>query len=214
MAASRPGRYRRPTRNHDDRAAFRDRFPGTPCDDHGFIQSTLSLDGHTLVFLDTKGDRDHSGAYCGQRLAWLDNVLRTKRGPILLFMHHPPFMVGISSIDAIGLADREAFAECVRPHAHRIRHLFLGHVHRPIAGSWLGIPFSVVKGTNHQVALRLDDHGHEIPGSHEPPAYAVALVSDERVVVHTCDFGDRSPRFPLDAHEAGGRAYALDMQFA
>lgn len=104
--------------------------------------------------------------------------------------------------------------KCLKPHAKRIRHLFLGHVHRPIAGSWLGIPFTVLRGLNHQVALNLEDHGADIPGSHEAPAYAIALVGRNSIVIHSCDFADTSPRFPLDANERGGRAYALEMQWS
>ena len=83
----------------------------------------------------------------------------------------------------------------VAPHAGRIRHLFYGHVHRPVAGSWLGIPTTTLRGTNHQCWLDFEEQ-NQIPGSHEPPAYAVVLI-DERVVVHTHDYLDASPKFSL-----------------
>jgi hypothetical protein len=37
----------------------------------------------------------------------------------------------------------------------------------------------------------------KVPGSHEPPAYAVVLIDDDRVIVHFHDFLDRSATFNL-----------------
>ena len=110
-------------------------------------------------------------------------------------MHHPPFDVGLASMDAIGLKDAAAFEAVLAPHRHRVRHLFFGHVHRPISGSWCGVPFSTLRATNHQVAFDL--HAAEIPGSFEPPAYAVVLAHAQQTLVHNHDFLDASPRFPL-----------------
>jgi len=36
-----------------------------------------------------------------------------------------------------------------------------------------------------------------LPGSFEPPAYAVVLMDDEKVVVHNHDFMDESERFSM-----------------
>jgi len=36
-----------------------------------------------------------------------------------------------------------------------------------------------------------------LPGSFEPPAYAVVLIDDEKVVVHNHDFMDESERFSM-----------------
>ncbi|HJY77513.1 MAG TPA: phosphodiesterase [Burkholderiales bacterium] len=199
--------------NHDARGPFRARFPDAPSDGQGFVQGVRRTTAGTLVFLDTNADGRHHGRYCAARQQWLEATLAATPGELLLFMHHPPFDIGISSIDAIGLSDRQAFADIVEPHARRVRHLFLGHAHRPVCGSWLGIPYSIVRGTNHQVALDLSPHGEDIPGSHEPPAYAVALIEPDRTVVHLCEYLDASPRFSLDAHEALGRRYAFEAGF-
>jgi 3',5'-cyclic-AMP phosphodiesterase len=198
--------------NHDDRAAFRTCFPDIACDRSGFVQSARQLSGHTLLTLDTKAEQGHAGAYCSTRLAWLAAALDAAERPILLFMHHPPFRVGIPGMDEIALADRIAFADVVRPHAHRIRHLFLGHVHRPVAGNWLGTPFTVVRSINHQVALRLGVTDTEVYGCHEPPGYSVAILGDEGLVVHGCDFLDPTPDFSLDVDELKGRPHALGIR--
>ena len=77
-----------------------------------------------------------------------------------------------------------------------IRHLFFGHLHRPVAGSWRGIPISTLRATSHQVALDFVIEGR-IPGSHEPPAYGVCLLEEDQMIVHMHDFLDRTNTFLL-----------------
>ncbi|GGF55228.1 3',5'-cyclic adenosine monophosphate phosphodiesterase CpdA [Azorhizobium oxalatiphilum] len=197
--------------NHDDRARFQARFPDAPRDADGFVQGTLKTPMGTLVFLDTHDGTTHAGLYCETRRAWLARTLEGIEGDILLFAHHPPFPVGIGAMDAIALQEPDAFADVIRPHAQRIRHIFFGHLHRPISGSWLGIPFSVLRSQNHQVAMELRPTGRDVIGAWEQPAYAVALVTPEAVVVHMCEYLLGAGRFSLNADEGLGRAYALQM---
>jgi hypothetical protein len=51
-------------------------------------------------------------------------------------------------------------------------------------------------GTNHQVALDfvVED---EVPGSHEPPAYAVVFAYADSTLVHLRNFADRTATFNL-----------------
>jgi hypothetical protein len=60
----------------------------------------------------------------------------------------------------------------------------------------MGIPLSTVRGTNHQLALCLEDTPR-IAGCHEPPQFAVVLADDENTIVHLHDFDDASARFDL-----------------
>jgi 3',5'-cyclic AMP phosphodiesterase CpdA len=124
-------------------------------------------------------------------------------------MHHPPFPVGVHAMDEIALKQSAEFAEVIAPYRSRIRHLFFGHVHRPIFGSYGKIPFSTLRGTNHQVWFELDADAPHL-ASHEPPAYGVVLIDQENLVVHSHDFLDTSLRFPFEP-PAGmdGRDYAL-----
>lgn len=195
--------------NHDDRTAFRTVFPSGMNDGNGFVQGSRIIDGHRLQFLDTKEDGTHAGHYSAERLAWLERELGESVEPILLFMHHPAFLTGISSMDALRQQDSDALWAVLAPHAARIRHIFMGHIHRPIFGNWNGISFSILPSLMHQVPLRLDVHGRDVPGSHEPPAYAVVNISGDAVVAHLDFFMDASLRFPLDGHEVHGRDYAL-----
>lgn len=195
--------------NHDDRPALLAQFPYLRCDPSGFVQSVRDVRGTRLLFLDTQQPGTHAGWYCEQRMAWLANQLEAGRGrPHLLFMHHPPFDVGLPTMDRIGLQQKAAFGELVKPHLPDIRHLFFGHVHRPISGNWLGLSFSTLRATNHQVWLDFAATA-DIPGSHEPPAYAVVLVDETRVLVHTHDYLDASPKFPLGEQTEHPQATAL-----
>ena len=86
-------------------------------------------------------------------------------------------------MDRIRLLDEELLLDTLRPHLPRVRHLFIGHLHRTVAGSWHGIPFTGVRGISHQIAL--DFITPDVaPVSFEAPGYGVVTVSPEAVVVH------------------------------
>ena len=74
--------------------------------------------------------------------------------------------------------------------------MFHGHLHRPLAGSWQGIPFSSTRVTAHQVAPDLSER-ETAPGSDKPAAYALVRVSDNAVIVHSHDYLDQTGHFDL-----------------
>ena len=187
--------------NHDDTSAFADRFPGTPRDNSGFVQYSFATPHGRALCLDTTCTGTHAGAYCETRQNWLRAQLEGSDDPLLLFVHHPPFPVGIAGMDAIMMRDSGRFYDVIAPHAARIRHLFFGHVHRPIFGNWRGISYSCMRGLNHQVALKLNTDQAGVIGNLEAPAYGVVLVNEDCVTVHMHDFTDRSPQFSLSTSE-------------
>lgn len=177
--------------NHDFRAPLVDAMPAAPRDEHGFIQGVLRRDEGDFLFLDTLDEGVSGGKYCEKRCAWLAARLREGgERPVYLFMHHPPFAIGIPCLDRIALLDPEPISRVIEPHRARIRHLFYGHVHRPVCGSWKGIPVSTMRGLNHQVPFDLATVS-PVPKSHEPPAYAVAFIEPDQVTVHFHDYLDR-----------------------
>jgi len=200
--------------NHDNREVFAEVFSEFPLDPNGFAQHSLETDAGTFLFLDTTLGGTHEGCYCEYRRAWLSQQLDATDGPVFLFMHHPPFDIGIKSMDRIGIIQQQQFGEVVEPHRHKIRHLFYGHVHRPMNGSWMGIPFSTIRGTNHQVWLDMKSDGDEIPFTYEEPAYAVVLIGDKTVVVHTHDYCYDKGVYPsrLTGSEEEQKAYALGFE--
>jgi 3',5'-cyclic AMP phosphodiesterase CpdA len=180
--------------NHDRRSVFLDVFPETPIDENGFVQSVIDCTAGRFILLDTVEDGEKGGVFCARRGAWLERRLAETNGrPVYLFIHHPPFETGIPSLDRIRLLDPAILRRVVTRHSN-IRHIFFGHVHRPIAGHWAGISFSVLRGTNHQVALDFTADA-KIPRSHEPPAYAIALFGHDSLVVHFHDYLDRTAYF-------------------
>ncbi len=149
--------------NHDHREHMCAAFPVIPRDENGFVQHCLRCDEGDFLFLDTLDQGHHTGLYCEQRRRWLSNRLKEAEDrPVYLFMHHPPFDIGLPSLDVLGLRDKEAFAGILAGHKN-IRHLFFGHVHRPIAGSWNGIPFTTLS----PLIFRLPDM-FPIATSHQP----------------------------------------------
>ena len=182
--------------NHDDRGKFLEVFPESPRDADGFVQFTLDTAIGRFVCLDTNEPDVPWGILCERRLAWLRAELeRAGSLPVYLFMHHPPFAVGIKRMDEISLQQPEKFAAVVDGRTN-IRHLFFGHLHRPIGGSWHGIPMTTMRATCHQVALDFVMEG-VVPGSHEPPAYAVVMAEADLTVVHFHDYLDKSNTFVL-----------------
>ena len=183
--------------NHDSRAEFIRWFPNQELDENGFVQTCKDYEAGRFLFLDTNEPGRHEGWYCEERLAWLDRQLSaTNDRDVYLFMHHPPFNIGIPTLDRIALVQQDAFSAVIRPHIHKIKHLFFGHIHRPLCGHWLGISMSSLRGMNHQVGLDFETK-NSLPGNFEPPAYAVVLFEPDRLIIHTHDFLDESPKFDL-----------------
>ena len=183
--------------NHDSRAEFVRWFPDQDLDDHGFVQTGKDYKAGRFLFLDTTEPGCAEGWYCDLRLAWLEAQLADANGrDVYLFMHHPPFNIGIPTLDRIALVQQAAFAAVVRPHSDNIKHLFFGHIHRPLCGHWLGISMSSLRGMNHQVGLDFKTTA-SLPGNFEAPAYAIVLFEPDRLIVHTHDFLDDSPKFDL-----------------
>ena len=188
--------------NHDRREQALETFPDIPVDPNGFLQTSFDTSAGRFVLLDTVEQGKGWGSYCQKRVDWLRQTLAASRNqPVYLFMHHPPFHVGLNCVDRIGLgADGDRIGEILSDYDN-IRHLFFGHVHRPISGSWQGIPFSTLRGINHQVPFDFDAV-EVVPKSHEPPAYAVIFLEEGQTTIHLHDYLD-TYRVPYDKKSEG-----------
>ncbi len=181
--------------NHDRRDALKAVFPDVPADQNGFIQYVFETEIGTFIALDTLNQGRHEGLLCDARLAWLESRLDEIGGkPCYILMHHPPFRID----------GRDRFRDLIV--AHGVRHLFYGHLHRPMHGSWAGVPFSCVRGTNHQLARELGRRSKVPLGCHEPPAYAIVRIDGDLVVVHEQNFLDDSIWFELANPDARNAA--------
>ncbi|NTE65092.1 phosphodiesterase [Agrobacterium tumefaciens] len=167
--------------NHDRRSTFGEVFPKHLAAD-GYAHSRFDLDDHIGLLLDTWTSGTHAGALDGTRLDWLRSQLADGDRPILMFMHHAPVRVGLKRLDHIALQHEDELWEAIAPFKSRIRHMFFGHMHRNVAGSWRGIPFTVAAGLTHQVML--DFETELVRHVEVEPAYTVILVNERDVVVH------------------------------
>lgn len=175
--------------NHDERIAYFNAFPDASRDENGFAQQILDTSKGRFIFMDTFGEpRNSAGWYCPLRQGWFKEQLSSAPGDIYIAMHHPPFDIGIKYMDRIKLVEHKAFAELVAQ-ADRVHHIFFGHVHRALFGTWRGITYSALPALNHQVPLTPGSVAH--PYSDEPPMYAIVSVDDDQMRIHCDGFWDR-----------------------
>lgn len=188
--------------NHDQRGPALDHLSELAADQNGFLQQTIQTEAGLFVLLDTKTDGTHAGSYCAARQAWLAQVLQDHCDqPIWLFMHHPPFDTGMPAMDQIAMApdDAEAIARLVVEHAN-VQHLFFGHYHRPMSGTWKGIPFSSHRSMMMQCTLDFEETD-EVGGIFEEPQYAVVTIDQNMTRIHYHDFDSSAVRLSMGEPE-------------
>ncbi len=128
--------------NHDARAPLCAALPIPDNTMEDFVQYRLDLPEATLLCLDTLYPGHESGMFCNARQAWLSQTLSDTDRPTYLFMHHPPMPLGLPAQDADRLANGETFIDTLI--GHTVDHLFIGHVHRPVCGTYKGISYSTM----------------------------------------------------------------------
>ncbi|MDI7864503.1 phosphodiesterase [Rhizobiaceae bacterium n13] len=171
--------------NHDNREAYAEVFPESAAPD-GYIHGVFDGPDGRLIFLDTLDQGAVTGRLCATRLAWLsERLAEAKDRSAFLFMHHPPGRVHLPALDSIGLSEPQAFFEVVERHGN-VRHIFAGHLHRLITGRWQGVPFTILRSTNHQTAV--DFVSEKTSNSFEPALYSIVLAKGEDMVIHFHEF--------------------------
>lgn len=186
--------------NHDSRAPFLKVFPDTPTIAGGFVQFAVDLPEARILCLDTLNDvpGDHIGRLCEVRLDWLDREIAATPANrrLIVAAHHPFFDLGMPGLDDIKLRDAEALAEVLQ---RRRPDLYLfGHVHRPISGTFQGIPFHTQRAFNHQVALRFQ-RTEDLGFVDERPDIAIVHSIRQGFAVFTRSVGGETREFPSGA---------------
>ncbi|ATJ83792.1 metallophosphoesterase family protein [Halomonas beimenensis] len=110
--------------NHDDPDLMSDCRPFHP---------EVELGDRRLLIVDTQWPGREGGRIGEARLKGLAERLAEDDRPILVAMHHPPLAVGSAWLDALGLADAEAFWETLADHEH-VEAVFCGHIHQAFVG--------------------------------------------------------------------------------
>ncbi|MEJ7603604.1 MAG: phosphodiesterase [Kofleriaceae bacterium] len=171
--------------NHDDRAAFRNVFGGGE-----FIQFTFDVGPLRVIALDTNDPGEPGGRLCATRLDWLATQLATAGDrPVILALHHPPFVTGLPAMDACGLAeaDAEALVAIVARHP-RIERVICGHVHRPMTTRFAHTVAMTSPSVAHQFGLVLD--GRPLAMTLEPPGFTLHQWTGRGLVSHLAYTGD------------------------
>ena len=179
--------------NHDDRDLMRAALPDGYAWPSGALHSLRAICDVDVVLVDsTTPGRDY-GTLDADSLAWLEGVLAASPSrPALVFMHHPPFVTGISHMDVQNLRDAGDLAAILRRHP-RVRLIAAGHVHRATLTNFAGAMATICPAPNHAVALDLDAR---LPPSFtiEPPAFHLhAWIPNDglgTVVTHWVPIGD------------------------
>ena len=175
--------YRLMLGNHDNRQHFLQVFPEhVHCAD-GFAQTYHRGTDVDLLLLDSLDDAHPAiGRLCPARLAWVRRVLDAAAGrPMLAFVHHPPFDIGMPWFEAMLLQNGDEVMELLLSHGH-VTHLAFGHVHLDTSGVHRGVSFSATRGTAHKIAF--SQAPHEAFYSDAGPSYDVMLATAQGVVVH------------------------------
>lgn len=187
--------------NHDTRESLLRVFPQVRAAD-GFIHYVVEREGLRVILLDTFEPGRHGGAFCEARQAWLVSQLEAAPDtPTLIFMHHPPVVSGIDWMDPDPDEGWVLRFDAAVEGRRQVLAIHCGHLHRPLATTFRGIPLHVTPSVAPLVALDLRpidaDHadGRDLITT-EPPGYALhrwdganlathyERVSDWRVMAH------------------------------
>lgn len=175
--------------NHDSREGLLTAFPDTSTEG-GFIHYALEQDGLLVLMLDSFEPGRHGGGFCAKRRDWLRGQLDANADvPTLIFMHHPPVVSGIDWMDPAPDEDWILkFAEAIEGH-DQILAIHCGHLHRPIATTFRGVPLSVTPSVAPLVSLDLRDVDPEKADNRvlitaEPACYALHRWDGESLVTH------------------------------
>ncbi len=108
------------------------------CD--GALHAVLEVGGLRLMGLDTTVEGHDHGSVTAH-LGWLEKQLnRADALPSILFLHHHVFPSGIPTLDQTLCRGLDRLEALIRRAATRPLAMASGHVHRPVAGMFAGIP--------------------------------------------------------------------------
>ncbi|MFM7403941.1 MAG: metallophosphoesterase [Erythrobacter sp.] len=183
--------------NHDTRAGLLGAFPQVIPADGGFLHYVTEAPmGLRIICLDTLEDGRHGGAFCEKRAEWLAaRLAEAPDQPTLIFMHHPPIVVGIDWMDP---APEEAWMVRLREvltGQHQVQAIHCGHLHRQITTRFAGIPLGVTPSVAPLVSMDLNPIDAATPDdreliSTEPPTYALHRWDGTSLVSHYERVGD------------------------
>jgi 3',5'-cyclic AMP phosphodiesterase CpdA len=190
--------------NHDCLLNMRRVFP-----DHAYLglsgpaHFSVPLGELQLVAIDSTVAGQSYGAIDAQGLGWLEENLKAcSNRPVVLAMHHPPFLTQIGHMDEIGLLlGRVELAQMLRQFSN-IERIICGHLHRAIETRFAGTIASTAPSPAHQVVLDLDPTARS-QWNLEPGAFRIhAWNKSAGLVTHTMPVGRFEGPYPFHAEGA------------
>lgn len=156
--------------NHDSRELMRAAFPFSYAFASGPLNQRIEAGGLDLLLLDSSVPRMPHGELEEPTLRWLEATLASSSNrPALLFLHHPPFKVGIWHMDRQNLRNASELEPIIRRHP-RVQLVATGHIHRAALTMFAGVPTTICPAPNHAVDLDLAEL--RVPSFKvEPPAF-------------------------------------------
>jgi Icc protein len=184
--------------NHDERGALRTAFPQHHylCQPDEFIQYTAPAGPLQLVALDTLLPGEGGGLLCHTRLRWLEEQLTSyAHRPVVILMHHPPFVTGIEFMDRVGLQTAYPLEPIILRHGN-VERILCGHLHRTIIARFGGTVAVTCPSPAHQVALDLlPDRPAQFVM--EPPGYMLHRWRDQQFVTFGVAVGEFDGPYPF-----------------
>jgi Icc protein len=143
--------------NHDSREMMRAAFPKADyAFSSGALNQLIAVGELDLILLDSSVPGVPHGELDAPTLRWLDATLASaSKRAALLFLHHPPFLTGISHMDRQNLGNANELAAIIRRHP-RVQLVGCGHVHRAALTMFAGVACTICPAPNHAVDLDLD----------------------------------------------------------
>lgn len=122
--------------NHDLRAPMSSFLP---TDSRGHLNAVATVNGLTLVGLDSLIEHEAAGALADGTVAFARDAIAGAPGPVVLALHHPPVPVGHQLMDQHGLRNAEVLTELVVDN-DAVVAVLTGHVHTALATTFVGRP--------------------------------------------------------------------------
>ena len=187
--------------NHDDRGLLRAAFPDQTYEPSSGALNLARVVGEIeLLLADSSVPGAAHGMLDADTLRWLEaRLAASATRPALIFLHHPPFVTGITHMDVQNLRNAADLAAILRRHA-RARLVAAGHVHRATLTTFAGVAATICPAPNHAVALDLEA---QLPPSFmiEPPAFHLHVWFPGEgfgsVVTHHVPIGDFEGPYPF-----------------
>lgn len=164
--------------NHDIREALSEAFA-----DAAYLPSGGALMRYTiedypvrLLALDTVVPGALHGLLDAERLAWLEaRLAEAPERPSIVFMHHPPFKIGIKMMDGMRCSGGAALGAIMERNP-QVERIVCGHLHRAVHVRFHGTTASAAPSTTAQLALDLSGEVDLTSiWSDEPPAFMLHL---------------------------------------